>query len=97
MLTDMYTETQILNVIQDIGISLGEYFHEENVGRGACIGDYDNDGDLDIIAGEEQGKLNFYENTGTSSNYILPILPPIRNSGYLQPIWQEVPAPRLIS
>jgi hypothetical protein len=31
--------------------------------------DIDSDGDLDIIAGEEQGKLNFYENTGTSSNY----------------------------
>jgi hypothetical protein len=32
--------------------------------------DIDADGDLDIIAGEELGKLNFYENTGTSSNYI---------------------------
>lgn len=31
--------------------------------------DIDNDNDLDLIIGEENGNLNFYENLGTSSNY----------------------------
>ncbi len=33
---------------QDSSVELSGYFREEHVGRGACIGDYDNDGDLDI-------------------------------------------------
>jgi hypothetical protein len=31
--------------------------------------DIDGDGDLDIIAGENNGNLNFFENTGTATNY----------------------------
>jgi hypothetical protein len=32
----------------DVSLDLSTYFREEHVGRGACMGDYDNDGDLDI-------------------------------------------------
>jgi hypothetical protein len=34
-----------------------------------CFYDIDGDGDLDIIAGEEAGKLNFFRNNGTSTAY----------------------------
>lgn len=33
----------------DISGELGAYFSRAHVGRGACFGDYDNDGDLDIF------------------------------------------------
>ncbi|MGB5437079.1 MAG: CRTAC1 family protein [Maribacter sp.] len=33
---------------KDVSVERGAYFKEEHVGRGACLGDYDNDGDIDI-------------------------------------------------
>ncbi len=33
----------------DIAVDSGPYFHEKYVGRGATFGDYDNDGDIDIL------------------------------------------------
>jgi hypothetical protein len=32
----------------DVSVDRGAYFKEEFVGRGACFGDYDNDGDIDV-------------------------------------------------
>ncbi len=32
----------------EVSTERGAYFHEELVGRGACYGDFDNDGDMDI-------------------------------------------------
>ena len=38
-------------------------------GRSApTFADLDNDGDLDLVVGEADGDLNYYENTGTSTN-----------------------------
>lgn len=34
---------------EDVSLSLGSYFYEEFMGRGAAFGDFDNDGDLDIL------------------------------------------------
>ncbi|MHB8956822.1 MAG: CRTAC1 family protein [Pirellulaceae bacterium] len=33
----------------DIASQAGQYFHEKYVGRGATCGDYDNDGDIDVL------------------------------------------------
>jgi len=56
----------------DVSTERGAYFHEELVGRGACFGDYDNDGDIDayIINLEDHGAL-LRNNKGNQSNWIL--------------------------
>lgn len=56
----------------DISLDLGSYFEEEHVGRGACIGDYDNDGDLDIYIVNLDGKGKFLRNNfGNLSNWLM--------------------------
>lgn len=57
---------------KDISNDLGEYFHEEHVGRGACIGDYDNDGDLDIYIANLNGRGMFLRNNkGNMNNWLM--------------------------
>jgi hypothetical protein len=55
----------------DISVELGAYFQEENVGRGACFGDYDNDGDLDgyVVNLNDQGAF-LRNNKGNENNWI---------------------------
>ena len=56
----------------DVSLDLGSYFKEEHVGRGACIGDYDNDGDLDIYIVNLDGKGKFLRNNGgNSANWLM--------------------------
>ena len=53
-------------------MSLGGYFEEENVGRGACIGDYDNDGDLDIFIVNLNSESKFLRNNkGNDNNWLI--------------------------
>ncbi len=56
----------------DVSTERGAYFHEEKVGRGACFGDYDNDGDIDayIVNLNDHGAL-IRNNKGNKSNWIL--------------------------
>ena len=57
---------------KDISLDLGPYFREENVGRGACIGDYDNDGDLDMFIVNLNGQGKFLRNNkGNQANWIM--------------------------
>jgi enediyne biosynthesis protein E4 len=56
---------------RDVSVELGKYFTEEYVGRGACLGDYDNDGDIDayIICLNDYGKF-LRNNKGNLNNWL---------------------------
>jgi len=57
---------------KDVSIDLGKYFSEEYVGRGACLGDYDNDGDFDIyiVNLNDVGKF-LRNNKGNQNNWLI--------------------------
>jgi hypothetical protein len=56
----------------DVSLARGAYFHEAHVGRGACIGDYDNDGDMDIFIVNLNERCIFLRNNkGNEKNWII--------------------------
>jgi len=56
----------------DISLELGKYFSEEYVGRGTCIGDYDNDGDLDVFIVNLNEHSKFLRNNkGNQNNWLI--------------------------
>ena len=57
---------------EDISVELGAYFIQEaNVGRGACFGDYDNDGDLDgYVVNLDNYGVFLRNNRGNENNWI---------------------------
>ena len=57
---------------RDISLELGKYFSEEFVGRGACMGDYDNDGDFDIFIVNLNSPCVFLRNNkGNQNNWLI--------------------------
>jgi hypothetical protein len=57
---------------KDVSLELGKYFKRELVGRGACIADYDNDGDMDIFIVNLNDKPVFLRNNkGNQNNWLM--------------------------
>jgi enediyne biosynthesis protein E4 len=56
---------------KDVSTELGKYFMQKLVGRGACFGDYDNDGDIDgyIVNLNDRGAF-LRNNKGNQNNWI---------------------------
>lgn len=57
---------------KDVSVERSQYFREEYVGRGACLGDYDNDGDIDIyIANLDSQGMFLRNNKGNQNNWLI--------------------------
>ena len=68
---DQLFENIGIGKFKDVSVDRGQYFKEENVGRGACMGDYDNDGDIDIyIVNLDSPSMFLRNNKGNENNWI---------------------------
>lgn len=53
----------------DVSTQSGEYFKQKMVGRGATYGDYDNDGDLDLLIVNLNSEAKLLRNDGGNRNH----------------------------
>ena len=56
------------NTFQEISKSVGAYFQRAAVSRGALFGDYDNDGDVDLLVTQSNGPVTLLRNDNTTKN-----------------------------
>jgi hypothetical protein len=69
---DQMFENDGTGKFRDVSLELGSYFGKELVGRGACLADYDNDGDLDIFIVNLNSRAMFLRNNkGNRNNWLL--------------------------
>jgi len=56
----------------DMSLGRGEYFSKEYVGRGTCVGDFDNDGDMDVLVVNLNDSCRFLRNNkGNQNNWLM--------------------------
>jgi len=68
---DQLFENEGNGKFKDISVEKGPYFKEEYVGRGTCLGDYDNDGDIDIFVVNLDSQSKFLRNNkGNNNNWL---------------------------
>ena len=58
---------------EEVTTSLGHALQQAMVGRGAAYGDFDNDGDLDLLVTANNGKARLLRNEGGNQNNLLRI------------------------
>ncbi|MBN2129450.1 MAG: CRTAC1 family protein [Sedimentisphaerales bacterium] len=63
---------------EDVSAVSGQFFHEKYVGRGATYGDYDNDGDLDLLVVNLNDRPNLLRNDGGNRRHWLKVVPRLR-------------------
>ena len=57
---------------EDVSGQSGAPFHRRYVSRGVAFGDYDNDGDVDVLVSNKNGPLNLLQNSGGNErNWLL--------------------------
>ncbi len=76
-----YTEEDVLmhndgkGTFADVAQHSGPYFSEKYVGRGTAYGDYDNDGDLDLLVNNLNAVPRLLRNDGGNRNHWLAVAP----------------------
>lgn len=74
-----YTEEDVLmrndgtGKFVDVATKSGPYFREKYVGRGATFGDYDNDGDFDLLVANLNATARLLRNDGGNKNHWLMV------------------------
>ena len=74
-----YTEEDVLmrnngkGVFVDVAAKSGEYFRQKHVGRGAAYGDFDNDGDIDLLVANLNTAPKLLRNDGGAANSWLTV------------------------
>ena len=68
---DQIFRNQQDGTFQEVSSNAGNYFQSTAVSRGALFGDYDNDGDVDILVTQSNGPVTLLRNeTGTEHNWV---------------------------
>jgi len=67
----------------DVADQSGPYFRQKYVSRGAAFGDYDNDGDIDVLVMNLNGPAKLLRNAGGSRNNWLTVVPRLARTGVI--------------
>jgi hypothetical protein len=77
----------------DVARQSGDYFQQKYVGRGATFGDYDNDGDLDLLIVNLNDSPKLLRNDGGNRNHWLTVVARLRAGGSRAHGWARSGSP----